>query len=109
MTSPPVIVPATGEGLTVTTTVVATEPQLLVTVYDIIDVPAVTPVTTPVALTLATPVDTELHTPPPAASVRFVVVVGQTVRPPVIVPAFGAGFTVTTLVAATVPQLLVTV
>ncbi len=71
--------------------------------------PAATPVTTPVALTVATPVDTELHTPPVAASVKLVVVVGQITSPPVIVPATGAGFTVTTAVAATVPQLLVTV
>ncbi len=74
-----------------------------------VDVPEVIPVTTPVALTVATPVDTELHTPPAAASVKLVLVAGQSVRPPVIVPAFGAGFTVTTAVAATVPQLLVTV
>ena len=74
-----------------------------------IDVPAATPVTTPVALTVATPVDTELHVPPPVASVRFVVVVGQATRPPVIVPALGVADTVTTAVAAAVPQLFVTV
>jgi len=74
-----------------------------------VEVPAAMPVTTPVALTVATPVETELHIPPVAASVKLVVVVGQSVRPPVIVPALGAGFTVTTTVAATVPQLLVTV
>ncbi len=106
--SPPVIAPAFGAGLTVTIAVAAAVPQLLVTVYDMVDVPAATPVTTPVALTVATPVDTELHTPPIAASVKLVVVVGQTTRPPVIVPATGAGLTVTTAVAAAVPQLLVT-
>ena len=74
-----------------------------------IDVPAAMPVTTPVALTVATPVDTELHTPPVAASVRLVVVAGQSVNVPLIDPAFGAGFTVTTAVAAAVPQLLVVV
>ena len=73
-----------------------------------VEVPAATPVTMPVAPTVAMPGDTELHIPPPAASVRFVVVVGQTVNPPVIVPELGVGFTVTTTVAAAVPQLLVT-
>ena len=74
-----------------------------------VDVPAATPVTIPVAPTVAMPGDTELHTPPAVASVKFVVVVGQTVNPPVIIPAFGAGFTVTIAVASAVPQLFVTV
>ena len=67
------------------------------------------PVTIPVALTVATPVETELHTPPATASVRLVVVVGHITSAPVMRPAFGAGFTVTTAVAAAVPQLFVTV
>ena len=67
------------------------------------------PVTTPVALTVATPVDTELHRPPAVASLRLVVVAGQITSPPLIVAADGAGLTVTTAVAAAVPQLLVTV
>ena len=74
-----------------------------------VDVPDAIPVTTPVALTVATPVDTELHTPPVAASVRLMVDVAHTVSRPVMIPADGDGFTVTTAVAATVPQLLVTV
>ena len=106
--SAPVIVPATGDGFTVTTVVAATVPQLFVTVYDMVDVPAATPVTMPVAPAVAIPGDTELHTPPADASVKLVVVVGQTTNPPVIVPATGDGLTVTTAVAAAVPQLLVT-
>ena len=75
-----------------------------------VDVPLVNPVTTPVALTVATPVDTELHTPaPPVALLSVVVVVGHSVSRPVMVPATGNGFTVTIAVAAAVPQLLVTV
>ena len=74
-----------------------------------VDVPAATPVTTPVALTVAMPGDTELQVPPVVASVKFVVVKGQATNTPVIVPAFGEALTVTTAVAATVPQLLVTV
>lgn len=74
-----------------------------------IDVPAVTPVTIPDVPTAATPGDTELHTPPPAASASGVVAEGHTVKVPVIAPALGERFTVTTAVAAAVPQLLVTV
>ena len=74
-----------------------------------VEVPAATPVTTPVPLTVAIPGLTLLQVPPAAASVRLVVVVGHTISPPVILPAFGDGFTVTTTVAAAVPQLLVTV
>ena len=50
-----------------------------------------------------------LHTPPLTASVSVMVAVGHTVNVPMIVPAVGNGSTVTTAVAATVPQLLVTV
>ena len=108
--SVPVMLPAFGDALTVTTTVAAAEPQLFVTVYDMVDVPLVKPVTTPVALTVATPVDTELHTPaPPVALLSAVVVAGHMFSDPVIVPATGIGNTVTTTVAAAVPQLLVTV
>ena len=72
-------------------------------------VPAATPVTTPVASTLPTVGAELLHTPPDAALVSAVVEPAQTVPVPVIVPATGDGFTVTTAVAATVPQLFVTV
>ena len=73
-------------------------------------VPAATPVTTPAELIVATLV-VLLHTPPvvPVGSLKVVVVAGQRVSVPDIVPATGAGFTVTCAVAATVPQLLVTV
>ena len=75
-----------------------------------VDVPFATPVTSPEAFTVATPVDTELHMPaPPVRSVSAVVCVGHIVKAPVMLPATGNGFTVTTAVAATVPQLLVTV
>ena len=74
-----------------------------------IDVPAATPVTVPVAPTVAVPGDTELQVPPATASLRFVVVAGHTTRPPVIVPALGNGLTVTIALAAAIPQPLVTV
>ena len=72
-------------------------------------VPGAIPVTTPVALIVATPVLTLLHIPPGVPSLRLVVAVGHTVKVPVIVPALGVALTVTTAVAAAVPQLLVTV
>ena len=72
-------------------------------------VPPLTPVSTPLADTVAMPVAPLLHAPDGAASVSAVVTVGHTVNVPVIVPALGDGFTVTTAVAAAVPQLLVTV
>ena len=46
--------------------------------------------------------------PPVARSVSVVLVVGQIVNVPDIEPATGLGFTVTTAVAAVVPQPLVT-
>ena len=73
-----------------------------------IDVPALTPVTRPVVLIVATELVTLLHTPPAARSVNWVVPVGHTVVIPEIDPALGEGLTVTTVVAAAVPQLLVT-
>ena len=73
-------------------------------------VPTATPVTIPddepiVAMEGVT----EVHTPPPAPLLRVVVAEGHTDRVPLILPALGNGFTVTTTVAAAVPQLLVTV
>ena len=107
----PEIGAAKGEGLTVTTADVYAVPQLLVTANEIVLVPAVRPSTMPDVPTAATPGDTLLHMPGPVpvTSVRAVVNAGQTLNVPVIVPAVGTGFTVTTAVAATVPQLFVTV
>ena len=62
------------------------------------------PVTTPVVFTVAIPGAVLLHMPPVAGSVKLILVPGQTVDIPVITPDTGPGFTVTTAVAATVPQ-----
>ena len=72
-------------------------------------VPEVIPFTTPEVPTVATTVLVLLHTPPVAVSVNAVDEPAHTVAVPVIVPAPGAGLTVTLIVAATVPQPLVTV
>ena len=57
------------------------------------DVPAETPVTTPPALIVATPMDVLLHVPNAVASASVVVKPAHTVNVPVI--AAGNGFTVT--------------
>ena len=71
--------------------------------------PAVTPVTIPVVLTVATVGVLLLHTPPVVASVNVAVVPVQTVVVPVMLPALGVPDTVTVVVALALPQLLVTV
>jgi hypothetical protein len=72
-------------------------------------VPAVMPVTVPVLPTVATPVAVLLHVPPVAASLKPVAEPTHTDAVPVMLPADGNGLTVTVVVAADVPQPLVTV
>lgn len=74
-------------------------------------VPAAIPVTTPEVFTIAMLVAVLLHVPPavPVGSLSVMVAAGQTNNTPDMAPATGVGFTVTGIVAATVPQLLVTV
>ena len=69
--------------------------------------PDATPPTIPVLLTVAAAVLVLLQAPPdvPVPSLNAVVEPAHTVAVPVIVPATGSGLTVTTCVAATVPQL----
>ena len=95
----PVMIPAFGSGLTVTTTEVDAEPQLLVTTYEMVVVPAATPVTIPEVPTVAILVSVLLHIPPPVRSISVVVAPGQTVYVPRIAPAVRNGLTVTTVVA----------
>ena len=71
--------------------------------------PEAMPLTNPVVLTEPTDGVTLLHTPPAAPSVSVVLTPAQTTGVPVIVPAFGNALTVTTRVAAAVPQPLATV
>ena len=69
MVVPPVIAAITGSAFTVTVVETeSTQPLPFVTVYLIIEVPALTPVTKPVALTVATPVLTDVQTPLAVAS-----------------------------------------
>ena len=74
------------------------------------EVPTATPVTNPVEeITVATDVFPEVHVPPEDASVSVVVLPTHTDVVPVMAPAEGRGFTVTTFVADAVPQLAVLV
>jgi hypothetical protein len=66
-----------------------------------------TPVTAPVLLTDAVDVLLLPHVPPLVALLREIEADKQTSFMPVIVPAFGSGFTVTICVSVAVPQLLV--
>ena len=67
------------------------------------------PVTIPVGLTVQTKGATLLHVPPGVASVKAVLEPTHTNAMPEIAPAGDKELTVTTCVAAAVPQLLVTV
>jgi hypothetical protein len=62
------------------------------------DVPAVTPVTTPPAVIVATAGVALLHVPPAVALLKVVVALTHTLVVPVI--AAGSGFTVTVVVTA---------
>lgn len=74
-----------GSGLTVIVFAAISVPQLFVTVYLMIDVPAEIPVTTPPATTAAAVL--LLHIPPVAISVNVIGVPIQIAPGPVIVPA----------------------
>ena len=95
----PFIIPASGNGLTVIISVALKVPQLLLTVYDIVAVPAVMPVRLPVEPTVAMLVEPELHIPPPEPSVTLVIDPAHTLKRPVIVPVSGNGLTVTMAIA----------
>ena len=102
----PAIVSATGSGLIVIVSVAVAVPQVFVTEYTIVSMPADTPETTP----LLTVADALLlvQTPPGAASVKVIAEPAHTLDKPVIVPAAGNGLTVTNFVATAVLQTLVT-
>ena len=93
-----------GSALTVTTAIVGTPPI----VYDIVAVPGLTPVTIPDVPTVAIEIFDECQVPPDVALVKAVVEPAQTLSVPV-TPVRPDALTVTTRVADTDPQLLVTV
>ena len=104
----PVIVPAPDAGFTVIIFVAVAVQLTLVTVYIIVSVPDVAPVTTPnpetVALLLLL-----LHVPPAAPSDNEIDEPTHTLDAPVIVPAFGVALTVTVFVVIAAPHPILTV
>ena len=90
---------AAGKAFTVTVSVAAFEQPPLVTVYDITEVPAVTPVTKPPALIVATAGVALDHTPLAVTSANCVVNPIHAVDVPVIAATVGSAFTVTVRVA----------
>ena len=94
----PLKLPALGSAVTVASLVSETlaQPPLPETVYVITDVPADTPVTTPVdELIVATPVLALVHAPPLTLEPKVVVVLSHKVVVPLNVPALGDAVTVT--------------
>jgi hypothetical protein len=82
-------------AFTVTFVVANAEQPNVVTVYDIVAVPADAPLTTPLLLlTVATDVLDDVHAPPLAVLLSCVVVVVDIVVLPVIALTVGCGFTV---------------
>ncbi len=105
----PEMLPADGVVFTVMDCVAVAVPQLLVAVYEMVTVPAVTPLTTPEAFMVAIAVLLLVHVPPATASDKVTVAPVHSVEVPVIVPALGAGLTVTVSTALAEPQVLVIV
>lgn len=104
----PVILPAEGAALTVIDLVATAVPQIPVTEYEIVTVPAATGITIPPVLTVANDGLLLVQVPPDTELVRVIVVPVQAVEAPDIVPAFGEAFTTILLVTVIVPQLPVT-
>jgi hypothetical protein len=101
----PDIVPASGLALIVTALVATSEPQPLVTVYDMSTEPAAMPLTTPAADIVATEGSELSQVPPLVVLLSVMLLPVQTTDGPLMVPAAGSGLTVTSIVAFAVPQL----
>ena len=109
----PQIADSAGKPFTVNEAVVEfVHPLPSVTVYVMVAVPALTPVTTPVdAFTVAIAVFEVLQVPPVVALVKVELAPIHAEAVPAIVPALGSAFSVTTVAAevAAQPLLFVTV
>lgn len=104
----PVIVATTGNGNTLNKKVAESCPQLLVTIYFRVVLPADKALTTPKDDIVATEGAVLLHTPPavPEAD-NDMVPPTQVLSVPLIVPARGSGLIVIYALAVSDPQLLV--
>ena len=105
----PLIAPAKGIGLTVTSIVSVLAPQAFVAVYESMVVPVAIPLTRPPEVTLMRPV-LVAHVPPdvPPTEVKVTVSPTQTDVGPVTVPAASKGSIVIARLATAVPQPFVT-
>ena len=106
----PEIVPAEGSILTVIEKVATAVPQLLETIYEIVLLPLVIPVTVPELFTVAMEDTLLLQVPPlmpPLDDNVIAVPPTHNDAAPEIVPATGSGLTVIVEVAIEVPQLFV--
>ena len=104
----PVIVPASGNELTVKVTAVLAVPQLLDTAYVIMAVPVLIALTTPIVLTVAL-LPLLVHVPPVTEGINIDVPPGHAVVIPLMVPASGADKTLIVVVAVAELQELATV
>src|SRR6202008_710714 len=104
----PVIDATVGTSFTVTEAVLFVVPQVLVTEYVMVAVPAVIPATSPVPFTVATAVLLDDQLPPAVTLDKVVFDPAHTVVVPVIDATVGTSFTVTDAVLFVVPQVLVT-
>jgi len=93
-----------GNALTVIILVADAGPQSVVAVYDIVAVPAVMPVTVPVAFTVAVSGLRLLHVPPATPLVNTIDEAAQTEDEPDITPTEGRGLTVIWSVVTASPQ-----
>jgi hypothetical protein len=108
--SAPVMLPTVGNGNTLNMKVLLSAPQLLVTLYLIVVVPADTALTVPVLLTVATLVTLLVQVPPAEPeALSEIVPPTQVLSVPVMLPALGKGFIVMYAVAVSAPQLLVAI
>ena len=88
------IVPVMAGSPTVKDLVADVLPHALLTVYEMTALPASTPLTTPVLLTVATELAEDDHTPPLILSAKLMVPPTATDEGPVMIPADGVEFTV---------------
>lgn len=105
----PVMVPASGTGVTVTRRLAANEPQPLVVVYDTMAVPAASPVAMPATSMATIEGAVEDHVPPSVVSENNIEAPRHIMLLPSSVPVSGSGFMVMVCVANEDPQELVTV
>jgi len=105
-----VMLPASVDGYMVSTCVAITEhPNILVTLYVIVTVPALTPVRSPeLASMVAIEASLLLHVPPVVALDKVMVLLLHKLVAPVIALTVGVGLTLILTEATSVPQLLVT-